>query len=111
MDGFIECFKCHQQINANDYFCPFCGNKIRSLPPSTTFWGIVWLLVKTILLPPLGFIWGYRYLKQTDTKSKIVGVAVILMTLVELIYGIVSTVEIVDTANKQINQQYKLYGL
>jgi hypothetical protein len=111
MEGFMECSKCHQQVNANDYFCPFCGNKIRNPPPSTTVGGIVWLLVKTILLPPLGFIWGYRYLKQDNSKSKIIGVAVILITLAELVYGIVSTVEMVDMANKQINQQIKLYGI
>ena len=111
MEGFVECFKCHQQVNANDYFCPFCGNKIRSPPPSTSISGIIVLLIKTVFLPPLGFIWGYRYLRQADNKSKIVGVVVIIITLAELIYGVVATVEIVDTANKQINQQFKLYGL
>lgn len=111
MEGFIECSKCHQQVNGNDYFCPICGYKIRSPPPSTTFWGIVVLLIKTVLLPPFGFIWGYRYLRQADNKSKIIGVAVILITLLELVWGVVATVEIVDTANKQINQQFRLYGL
>ncbi|MFA5025285.1 MAG: zinc ribbon domain-containing protein [Candidatus Shapirobacteria bacterium] len=111
MEGFVNCPKCHQQVNANDYFCPFCGYKIRSPPPSTTFGGILVLLIKTILLPPFGFIWGYRYLRQTNNKSKLIGLVVILITVVELVWGVKASVDLVDMANKQINQQFKLYGL
>ena len=111
MDEIISCSKCHQPIVSTDYFCPNCGKKIRSPPPSTSLSGQIVLYLKSLILPPLGFFWGYQYLRQPDKKSKLIGLFVIIITIIEIIWLIQVTVNIINTANQQINQQMNLYGL
>lgn len=59
----------------------------------------------------MGIIWGVRYLRQADTKSKLVGLFTIIITVTEIVWLIQSTVNVVNTVNQQINQQFTLYGL
>lgn len=104
------CPHCHQSITSDDYFCPKCGHKLRTTPPSTSLTGFLVLFIKTLLLPPFGFYWGYRYLRQSDKKSHYIGIFVILLTAVETIYLIYSTIIIVETFNQQLLHQQELYG-
>ena len=39
------------------------------------------IYVGSILLAPLGLVWGIRYLRQSDQKSKIIGIVAIVLTL------------------------------
>lgn len=110
MDTTI-CSSCHQPIDPSHYFCPNCGKNIKSKPLSTSISAQIFLYLKTLLLPPLGIIWGSRYLRQPDKVSKLVGWFTIIITIVEIVWLIQSTVSIVNTVNQQINQQMKLYGL
>lgn len=111
MDEIISCPNCHQPIKPNDYFCPNCGKKIRSPPPSTSLSSQIVLYLKTLILPPFGLFWGYNYLRQSDTKSKLIGLFTIIITIIEIIWLIQSTINMVNIANQQINQQINLYGL
>lgn len=78
---------------------------------STSLSAIIILLLKTLLLPPFGFWWGYRYLRQSDNVSKYVGLFTILITFVEIIWLVQSTISAVTMVNQQINQQLQLNGL
>jgi hypothetical protein len=111
MDEIIACPKCRQPVSLTDYFCPNCGKNIRPRPLLTSLGAQIWLYVKALLLPPMGFIWGYRYLRQPDTASKLVGLFTILITIIEIVWMIQETVVIVNTVNQQIFQQSQLYGL
>lgn len=110
MDGIVSCPSCHQPIEPIDYFCPKCGKKLRSRPLSTSFSSQIVLYLKTLLLPPFGLIWGYRYLHQPDTSSKLIGLITIIITVVETVWLTQTTINIINTANQQINQQVQLYG-
>jgi len=59
----------------------------------------------------MGLIWGFRYLRQSDNKSKIIGLITILVTIIEIVWIIQSTVDLLNTVNQQVNQQINLYGL
>lgn len=111
MDEIITCPGCHLPVEKSCYFCPNCGKKIRSPPLSTTWSSQIILYLKTLLLPPLGLIWGYRYLRQPDSDSKLVGLVTVVITVIEIIWLIVTTIGVVNMANQQINQQIQLYGL
>jgi hypothetical protein len=111
MDEIISCPKCRQPITLIDYFCPNCGKKIRSRPLSTSFFSLLFLLLKTLLLPPFGLIWGYRYLRQSDTTSKLVGLVVIVVTIIETVWLVEVTITTFNTVQQQINQQINSYGL
>jgi len=111
MEEFLNCPKCHQSVATDDYFCRNCGHNLRPRPLSTSLGSQIVLYLKTLLLPPLGIIWGFRYFRQSDTASKLVGLFAIIITIVEIIWLIQVTATTVDTANRQIYQQLKIYGL
>jgi len=92
MDEIISCPSCHQ-----------------SPPPSTSLSSQIILYLKTLILPPFGFFLGYKYLRQSDTKSKLIGLFVIVITIIEIIWLIQSTINMVNIANQQMSQQLNLY--
>jgi hypothetical protein len=110
MDEIIACPQCHQPVVPADYFCPNCGKKLHSPPLSTTPTALLVLALKTLLLPPFGLYWGYRYLRQSDQTSKIVGLAVIIITIMETVWLIFATIAAVNTAQQQINGLMNSYG-
>jgi hypothetical protein len=109
MEEILICPGCHQPVAPIDYFCPNCGKNLRPSPLSTSPASQILLYLKTIILPPFGFYWGYRYLRQSDTTSKIVGLITILITLVEIIWLTQTTIAAVNTVNQQV--QIQLNGL
>ena len=111
MDEIISCPVCHQPIDSTDYFCRNCGKKIHPTPLSTSFPSQITLYLKSLFLPPIGIIWGFRYLRQADTKSKLVGLFVIILTIIEIIWLIQITTNTINSFTQQINQQSQLYGL
>ena len=111
MDNIVSCPNCHQLVKPTDYFCPNCGKKIRPAPLSTNLSSQIILYLKTLLLPPFGLIWGFQYLRQEDQRSKIIGLLVIIVTIVETIWLTQSTISIFSTLTQQISQQTQLYGL
>lgn len=111
MTDILTCPNCHQPINPTDYFCPNCGKKIRTPPPSTTLSSQILLYIKTLLLPPFGLYWGFRYLRQPDQKSKLIGLVVIVITIIETIFLIQYTINTINTVNQQIIQQSELFNI
>ena len=107
----ITCPNCHQSIKSIDYFCANCGKKLRNKPLSTSLSTQVILYIKTLLLPPMGIIWGIRYLRQSDSVSKWVGFIAIVITIIEIIWITQSTISIINFTNQQVSQQMNLYGL
>ncbi|MFA5828823.1 MAG: hypothetical protein WC841_05720 [Candidatus Shapirobacteria bacterium] len=111
MDEINYCAVYHQSSEPLDYYCRNCGKSLRPRPLSTSVRSQLVLYIKTLLLPPFGFIWGYRYLRQSDTVSKLVGLFTVLITTAEIIWLIQSTVNTFTTVNQEIYRQMKLYGL
>ena len=99
------CPKCHQVIEVAAYFCPNCGQNLKPTPPSTSLGSQLELYLKSLLLPPMGIIWGFRYLRQKGISAKIVGLMAIFLTLAILVIAIKATVDLVNTVNSQINSQ------
>jgi uncharacterized paraquat-inducible protein A len=110
MDEIVSCPSCHQPIELIDFFCPKCGKKLRSRPLSISLSSQIVLYLKTLLLPPFGLIWGYRYFRQPDTSSKLIGFITIIITVVEIVWLTQVTINMINIANRQINQQIQLYG-
>jgi hypothetical protein len=53
--------------------------------------------IGSILLPPLGFWWGIKYLKQNDAVSKRIGIITMVLTTISFI---ITSIWIVDYINK-----------
>jgi hypothetical protein len=105
MEEIISCPSCHQPVKPTDYFCFNCGKIIRPRPLSTSVSTQIFLYLKTLLLPPFGFWWGYRYLRQSDNASKTIGLITVLITFVEIIWLVQTTITAVNTVNQQVQLQ------
>lgn len=53
--------------------------------------------IGSIALPPLGFWWGIKYLKQADAVSKRIGIVAMVLTAISFI---ITSIWIVDYINK-----------
>lgn len=105
MEEELRCPDCQTNVRSTDDFCFNCGKSLPSRPLSTSILSQISLYLKSLLLPPLGIIWGLRYLRQPDRASKIIGLATIILTIVILILAIQFTVDFINTLNNQITNQ------
>jgi hypothetical protein len=77
------------------------------VPPSLTIPDQSLLYLKSVILPPFGFLWATKYLKQKDTKSKTVGVIAILLTVVSFVITILLLKNSLLRINDRVNEQFK----
>ncbi|MFC1789953.1 hypothetical protein ACFLZP_00545 [Patescibacteria group bacterium] len=106
----LACSKCHQPVNETDYFCHNCGQNLKPAPPPTDISKLILLFVKSALLPPMGIIWGLRYLRQKDKKSKLFGLTAIVITILVLVMAIRFTINFSNTVNEKMNDQFQNLG-
>ncbi len=104
------CSQCHVTVRATDYYCYNCGKNLHPVPLRTDAGTLIALFLKTILLPPFGILWGFKYLRQTDDKSKIVGIATMVITVIEIILVIQWTIGILNGVGGQINSFQGIQG-
>lgn len=65
----------------------------------------------SLLLPPLGLVWGFKYLKQKDPAVKRVGYLAILLTVISLVLTVWLSFKLVNTLNQSFNNQIDLERL
>lgn len=99
------CSRCHVQVLAKDYFCFNCGNNLRPKPLSTSISTQIVYYVGSIVLPPMGVIWGIKYLRERNLKAKIVGLICIPLTVLVLAVAVNLAITLINTVNSQINSQ------
>ena len=99
-----RCPRCHQGVRPADFYCSQCGAHLKPLPPDVSFAGLFKLFSGTIILPPLGILWGWRYLRG-DTKAQLIGMTIIAITVIELSIITMATVQLVNGINAQVNSQ------
>jgi len=99
------CPTCHQTVKKTDYYCFNCGANLKPAPPSTTVASQLTLYLKSFFFPPLGFVWGFKYLRQSDAKSKLIGFVAMGITAVLLVVIVITTVRVVNTVDEQVNKQ------
>jgi hypothetical protein len=100
-----KCTKCHVVVRPADYFCFNCGNNLKPVPPSLLPVDQIWLYTKSILIPPFGVLWAYRYLKENNNKSKIVGMIAVILTLISLVVSSILFKNFVNDVNTQVSKQ------
>ena len=99
------CPVCHVSVKPSDYFCFNCGKNLHPQPPSTSIFNQIVLYSGSIFLPPLGILWGLRYLRQEKQSTKMVGLIAIALTLISLIVVTRITIDFINTLNNQVNEQ------
>ncbi|MBI3385626.1 hypothetical protein HY031_00925 [Candidatus Gottesmanbacteria bacterium] len=88
-----------------DYFCFNCGKNLHAVPPGTTPADQIKLYLGSVFLAPMGIVWGFRYLRVDNDKSKIVGVVAMILTVITIVIATQYTVTLVNTLNSQVGKQ------
>ena len=101
----VTCPVCHVGVKPTDYFCANCGRELHAKPKSVSLANQLAVYVGSLLLPPLGFVWGWRYLKQEGSESKRVGWVAIVLTVVSLVAATAWTIATINTVNEQVARQ------
>lgn len=105
MDELTLCPVCHVNIRPTDYFCYNCGKNLQSKPTSLSLAKMILYIVGSMVLPPMGIIWGIRFLQKGNSNTKKYGILLILLTLAELILITKYTIDLTKTINDQVNFQ------
>lgn len=104
------CPTCHVPVRAIDYFCYNCGANLHPKPLDTSIGKQLMLYIGSVILLPFGIVWGFRYLKQPDSKSKLVGIITIIITIVTLIYVTVYTINFINAFQEELHRQLQDVG-
>lgn len=100
-----QCPVCHVPVRPTDYYCYNCGRNLRPAPPPTDASRQLSLYLGSLLLPPMGIIWGIRYLQGSDQKTRTIGLVCIGLTVASILLGVILAVQTINTINEQVNQQ------
>lgn len=101
----LTCPTCHTQVRATDFFCFNCGTNLRPAPLSLSASKQITVYLGSFFLPPMGIIWGMKYLRENNEKAKIVGAVCVFLTIVSLVLTVLAIKGVADTVNQQINSQ------
>src|SRR4030042_1168633 len=99
------CPKCHVAVGPTDFFCYNCGKSLRAKPLSTQLSAEIMYYVGSLLLPPLGFWWGIKYLKQTDAASKRIGILCMVVTSISFILTSIVAVDYINKISAAVGSQ------
>lgn len=108
MDPQLVCPHCKSNVSLLDFFCPTCGKKLKEKPLSTSWSKQLLVYLLSALLPPLGLWPAIKYLRQPDQKSKKIGTAAIILTVLSIILTIWLSANLVNSFSDKIGSQLNL---
>lgn len=103
-----RCPTCHTEVRESDYFCFNCGKNLKAKPLNTALQTEILYYAASIFLPPLGFWWGIKYLRQNDPVSKRIGIISMVLTVIATIITFSWGVVFVNSVSSQVNEQMNL---
>ena len=103
------CPFCKSPVAETFYFCPNCGKNIKPVPLSTSFLKQIGVYAVSILLPPLGFWPGIKYLKKESKTAKMIGTIAIILTIISTVISVWLLKDLVNQINQLLNSQLKSY--
>jgi len=99
------CPQCHTQVRPTDFFCFNCGKNLKPKPLSTSLETLFMYYLGALVLPPLGIVWGIKYIKQESQMSKVHGIVLIILTIVEIVVLTIWTINFINMINAQVGSQ------
>ena len=64
----------------------------------------------SLILPPLGLWPAVKYLRQPDAKSKNIGYAAIVLTVISTAVTVYLSIGLLNTFSTELNSQLNVYG-
>lgn len=100
------CPQCGALVVETYYFCSVCGFKLRQPPFTISIGKQIGIYLLSALLPPLGLMPGIRYLMNSDSKAKQVGIIAIGLTVVSSFVTIWLTVQTFNAVNESVGKSF-----
>jgi len=97
--ALIKCPACGHEISDEAVSCPNCGHPLKSRSENTSILKQILVYFVSFFLAPFGLGYAFKYLKQSDKKSKIIGIISLILTFFAIITVIV-------IARKYLEQEY-----
>ncbi len=101
----MMCPNCSSTIVGTENFCPNCGHNMHEKPIPTGIWNQISLYLVSVLLPPFGLGWTFKYLKAKDPKAKTIGWISLGLTITALVLGIWGTAIFLGNISDQVSRQ------
>lgn len=108
MEEILTCAHCHVAIRQTDYFCFNCGTNLKPTPPSFNVLSMMKLFGGSILIPPMGLVWGFPYIRQPDMKSRVVGGVAMIITVLVFIYSTYWFYNYMQNVTAQVDEQMRI---
>lgn len=103
MEVSTACTVCKQPIQVNWNFCPNCGNTLRVKPLSTSLMRQLVIYSVSFFLPPFGLGYAFKYIRQEDRKTRIIGVISIVLTILSIVMMVIAFKAFMDYYSKILN--------
>lgn len=84
-----QCPKCKAEVSEIANFCPNCGYSLKFRREDTSILKQALIYFVSFFLAPFGLGYAFKYLKQSDKKSKIIGTISLMLTFFAIIAVIV----------------------
>ena len=106
MESIIQkqCSKCQTKVYEIDNFCPNCGYALKSRREDVSISKQILIYFVSFFLAPFGLGYAFKYLKQSDKKSKMIGVISLGLTFFAIIV-------VIFTAKGYLEQIYSEFNL
>jgi len=96
----IMCRYCHSSIPVEFYFCPNCGKMLKE---KTTISRQIVVYFVCVFVPPFGFWYVWKFLRQPDRRSKKIGIAALILTVISTTVSIWFSIGFINEVMQQIN--------
>lgn len=110
MDTPTICPQCQNILLPNENFCPKCGFQIVQTPQVVGIGRQAWIYFVSLFLPPLGFIWTFKYFRSDNTQLKRIALIATVLTIISIIVSIWFTVGFFQGIQQQVNMYQSLGG-
>ena len=110
MDTPTICPQCQNILLPNENFCPKCGFQIVQNPQVIGIGKQVWIYFVSLFLPPLGFIWTFKYFRSDSDQLKRIALVATILTVISIILSIWFTFGFFQGIQQQVNMYQTLGG-
>lgn len=110
MEEVTVCPVCHVTVRPTDFFCYNCGKNLHAAPLASSVNTQIGIYLGSVLLAPMGIIWGLKYLKQSDPVSKRIGVIAMTLSVTTIFIATRWLLGTYNAAMVQVNQIKNLQG-
>lgn len=105
-----QCPQCQMILVPHTNFCPNCGFHIVQQPQILSVGKQIWIYFVSLLLPPLGLIWTFKYFRSESQQLKRIAIIALTLTVVSVILTLWFTVGFFQSLQSQLST-YQNLGL